>query len=64
MIDKKDLDLSDAEWADKPIFTGNYTRDTAISVYEKFAEATKVIYNAISVKKSEKAKMKGEGKNI
>ena len=64
MVEKKDIALSDIEFADKPIFTGSYTIDTAVSVYEKFAEASKVIYNAILAKKNEKAKTKGERKDI
>ena len=55
MIDKKDMDLCNA---DKPLFTGDYTRDTAVSIYEKCSEAAKVIYNAVSVKRATKKKGK------
>lgn len=56
MMEKKNIDLYNTGYADEPLFNGNYTRDTAVSVYEKYAEAAKVIYNAILVKKAKKKK--------
>lgn len=31
----------------KPLFTGDYRRDTAVSEYEKVTEASIAVYNAI-----------------
>ena len=43
-----------------PIFTGDYKHDTAVSEFEKAAEASQAIYNAITNKR----KQKKEGENV
>lgn len=58
MREKKKMNLCNTGNADKPLFTGSYTRDTAVSVYEAFAEAAKSIHNAISVNRAKNKKMK------
>ena len=37
-----------------PIFTGDYRHDAAVSEFEKAAEASQAIYNAITNKRKEK----------
>lgn len=58
MREKNNMYLCNTGNADKPLFTGSYTRDTAVSVYEAFAEAAKSIHNAISVNRAKNKKMK------
>ena len=39
---------------DQPLFTGDYMRDSSVSEYEKVAEASQAIFNAIIKKKDMK----------
>ena len=41
---------------EKPLFTGDYCRDTAVTEFEKSAEASKAIFNAIKDKLSRRKK--------
>jgi len=56
MREKNNMNLCNTGNADKPLFTGSYTRDTAVSVYEAFTEAAKSIHNAISVNRAKNKK--------
>ena len=56
MREKNNMYLCNTGNADKPLFTGSYTRDTAVSVYEAFTEAAKSIHNAISVNRAKNKK--------
>ena len=38
----------------EPLFTGDYMRDSSVSEYEKIAEASQAIFNAIIKKKDKK----------
>ena len=53
-------DIKEAENQDnieKPLFTGDYWRDTTVTEFEKAAEASNAIFNAI------KGKLHGRKKN-
>ena len=43
--------------SEKPLFTGDYCRDTAVTEFEKAAEASNAVFNAI------KGKLNGKKKN-
>ena len=45
----------------KPLFTGDYCRDTAVTEFEKAAEASNAIFNAIKDKLSRRKKKSKEG---
>ena len=46
---------------EKPLFTGDYLRDTAVTEFEKAAEASNAIFNAIKGKLNGKKKNSKEG---
>ena len=46
---------------EKPLFTGDYYRDTAVTEFEKAAEASNAIFNAIKGKLNGKKKNSKEG---
>jgi len=45
----------------KPLFAGDYLRDTAVTEFEKAAEASNAIFNAIKGKLNGKKKNSKEG---
>ena len=46
---------------EKPLFTGDYLRDTTVTEFEKAAEASNAIFNAIKGKLNGKKKNSKEG---
>jgi len=50
MKERKDVAMSKTGFENKPIFTGDYIKDTAVSELEKAAEVSLAIHNVISVK--------------
>ena len=46
---------------EKPLFTGDYCRDTAVTEFEKSAEASNAIFNAMKGKLSRRKKNSKEG---
>jgi len=46
---------------EKPLFTGYYLRDTTVTEFEKAAEASNAIFNAIKDKLSRRKKNSKEG---
>ena len=46
---------------EKPLFTGDYLRDTAVTEFEKAAEASNAIFNAIKDKFNGRKKNSKEG---
>ena len=46
---------------EKPLFTGDHLRDTAVTEFEKAAEASNAIFNAIKGKLNGKKKNSKEG---
>jgi len=58
MVNEKNTKKAeDQDNIEKPLFTGNYCRDTAVTEFEKAAEASNAIFNAI------KGKLNGRKKN-
>lgn len=58
MKERKDMAMSKTGFENKPIFTGNYIKDTAVSELEKVAEASLAIHNVLSVKATGRKKQK------
>lgn len=50
MKERKDVAVSKTGFENKPIFTGDYIKDTAVSELEKAAEVSLAIHNVIAVK--------------
>ena len=46
---------------EKPLFTGDYCRDTAVTEFEKAAEASNAIFNAMKGKFNDRKKNSKEG---
>ena len=45
--EKKNTTTNECDSTSKPLFTGDYIRDTSVSEGEKMAEASQAIFNAI-----------------
>lgn len=58
MKERKDVAMSKTGFENKPIFTGNYIKDTAVSELEKVAEVSLAIHNVIAVKATGRKKQK------
>ena len=50
--EKNTKKTEDQDNIEKPLFTGDYCRDTAVTEFEKSTEASKAIFNAIKDKLS------------
>lgn len=47
MDQKKEQTVREIDNEQKPVYTGNYMRDSAVSVYEAAAEVSMAIYNKV-----------------
>ena len=57
MANEKNTKKTDGQGnIEKPLFTGDHLRDTAVTEFEKAAEASKAIFNAIKDKLSRRKK--------
>ena len=54
--EKKNTTTNECDSTSKPLFTGDYIRDTSVSEGEKMAEASQAIFNAIMKKRGKKKK--------
>ena len=52
--EKKNTTTNECGSTSKPLFTGDYIRDTSVSEGEKMAEASQAIFNAIVKKIGQK----------
>ena len=52
--EKKNTTTNECDSTSKPLFTGDYIRDTSVSEGEKMAEASQAIFNAIMKKRGKK----------
>lgn len=53
--EKKNATGNECDSTSKPLFTGDYMRDSSVTEYEKATEASNAIFNAI-MRKTEKKK--------
>ena len=53
-MEQKEKFQNQIDSKNEPLFTGDYMRDSSVSEYEKVAEASQVIFNAIIKKKDKK----------
>ena len=52
--EKKNTTANESDSTSKPLFTGDYIRDTSVSEGEKMAEVSQAIFNAIVKKIGQK----------
>ena len=52
--EKKNTTINECDSTSKPLFTGDYIRDTSVSEGEKMAEASQAIFNAVVKKIGQK----------